>query len=243
MRCYAYKRSDGTRLEDVIAARSQDEAFSLLRKRGIRPIKLWAAPGQRRALHALVAVGSLAVVAALLGVGWLSGQKMSRVTSETEALAEATETRHQLAEPVATDLFEQPAERFLALYAQPGREVKTPQSTKELSADLLTFLGRPSSPAREGESASASALRRIVAGMKAEMHGWVMQGCSVQDAVNRIIQRQRMEVAYRQKLIDDLAQAAKAGDEISLYETWERSNGWLKSMGIAEIPLPDIQHE
>ena len=39
---YQYRGSDGRYREDMIEAANRDEAFSLLRKNGIRPSKLWA---------------------------------------------------------------------------------------------------------------------------------------------------------------------------------------------------------
>ena len=44
---YAYKTSDGIRHEDSIEAESRDAAFTLLRGRGIRPIKVVAADGSK----------------------------------------------------------------------------------------------------------------------------------------------------------------------------------------------------
>ena len=44
---YAYKTSDGVRHEDSLDAGSRDEAFAVLRGRGIRPIKVVAADGSK----------------------------------------------------------------------------------------------------------------------------------------------------------------------------------------------------
>ena len=44
---FAYKTSDGVRHEDSLDAESRDEAFAILRGRGIRPIKVVAADGSK----------------------------------------------------------------------------------------------------------------------------------------------------------------------------------------------------
>ena len=72
---YAYKTSDGSRHEASIEAASRDEAFALLRKEGIRPIKVVAADGakangeirgvRKRVVAAIVALVAVAVVAAV----------------------------------------------------------------------------------------------------------------------------------------------------------------------------------
>ena len=44
---YAYKTSDGTRHEATMLAKSRDEVFAELRKRGIKAIKVVAADGSK----------------------------------------------------------------------------------------------------------------------------------------------------------------------------------------------------
>ena len=66
---YAYKTSDGVRHEDSLDANGRDEVFEVLRRRGIRPIKVVAADGskangevrglRKRAVFGLVALAAL----------------------------------------------------------------------------------------------------------------------------------------------------------------------------------------
>ena len=68
---YAYKTSDGTRHEATMVAKSRDEVFAELRKRGIKAIKVVAADGskangeihgvRKRVVAALVAFVALGV--------------------------------------------------------------------------------------------------------------------------------------------------------------------------------------
>jgi len=76
---YAYKTSDGTRHEDSVEAVSREEAFAVLREKGIRPIKVVAANGskangetrfvtRKRFVVAALVVGLVLGVAAVLWV-------------------------------------------------------------------------------------------------------------------------------------------------------------------------------
>ena len=76
---YFYKTSDGIRHEDEIVASSRDEAFAVLRKKGIRPIKVIAADGSKAngeqhgvRKRVVVAVSLFAVLAtaAVFSVRW-----------------------------------------------------------------------------------------------------------------------------------------------------------------------------
>lgn len=232
---YTFKTSEGVRREAEIDAPTKDEAFSSLRDRGVRPIRLWEKPGQHRVRVVLLVAGGVLLIGALIGVSWSFGRFSSKPAAGSDS---GTAIRHQLASQVSVEIFDQPAERYLALYAQPGRKVEPVKMTRELLEDLNRFLLRESTPPRSGDTGDERELRRIVAAMKAEMRTWAENGVPLRDCLSRIIQRQNMEIGYREKLIADLGQLVKTGDDIAAYEHWERANDWLESMGLETIPLP-----
>ena len=87
---YCYKSADGIRHEEKIDASSRDEAFALLRQRGIRPIKVMADCGTKANGEVRFVVGKrLAVACAAVGLvaGVLSVLVIGRVkTIDTRSI-------------------------------------------------------------------------------------------------------------------------------------------------------------
>ncbi|MBR4614830.1 MAG: hypothetical protein IKO55_04435, partial [Kiritimatiellae bacterium] len=131
---FAYKTSDGVRHEDSLDANCRDEAFQVLRGRGIRPIKVVAADGskangevrglRKRAVFALVALA--AVVAGV--VAYLGGERTGAATAVNSA---TSAPRHQIyGDPATVEGLEhgdfaavlpRAGDQMLAVFAQPGK--------------------------------------------------------------------------------------------------------------------------
>ena len=202
---YTYRSPDGVRHEARIRATGRDAAFALLRGQGIRPMKLYPAPGilnrlridgWRWAMAAMLVAAGLAV-AALIG---------RNVSDRHRPTAWDVLPRHQL-EGLPSDWCQRlgdylpPADAYLALFAQPGRmDIReTGSSGSPLTEEALL---------REVPSPSADdppwvvALKRVLVGMKEEAVALVKLGKDPTEIAIWLEERQKMEAEYRRQILE-----------------------------------------
>ena len=268
---YTYRSSDGQRHTAEIEAENRDAAFGRLRAElGIRPIRVVLAgeasrqdggpPSQRRAL-VLGVLGVLAVLA--LGAWWWlttrpeSAPYQVMTPQGPVTLSVATPLARQripgdrarieaaVAQGRDSPVFRLAAERWLARYAEPGRQVNGAErpAVADFEAALRETIRIASTDYTEWVD-----LKRIVAGMKREMGAYLAAGGTVEGYLAELEKRQKLEISYReragQKLREMLADTAAHQDSSrdflrDAYEYWLKANAQLKSMGIWEMPLPD----
>ena len=154
---YTYRSSDGVRHTDKISAETRDAAFSALRERGIKPIKVVAADGSKENGEGRVrggvpkrVVAGLCVVLALVVGGmsfWLGSRKgASEITTVITPQGPIKYTvatplsrqviagdRRRIAESISS-IFKFPAEVALAHFAEPGRSVDIDKQGNEKGA-------------------------------------------------------------------------------------------------------------
>ena len=224
---YFYKTSDGVRHEGRISASNRDEAFSTLRNSGIRPIKVIACDGSkengapaRRGIKNKVAIISLSA-ALLVTLAYIivdmhsaehvalpqtAADKMRGIESNIVKVKKIAKPRprKQLSQQVEnpSSFFLHEAESFLSRYAQPGRELDSQEFSEAMKDDLLDALEdviiiHPSDPREVTE------LKHIVAGLKEEASMILAGGKSVDDLIAWFDERQKMEIAYRKRIIED----------------------------------------
>ena len=250
--CY-WKTPDNARHGGEIEARDREEAFALLRTRGIRAIKMepkgWETGRGYRGVRRRVVVLGVAAAAALgAGVAWWlawRGERLARYTVITPqgpvtCMVAAPLPRQQIPgdrgriDTARTAAFSLDAERFLACFAEPGRTVslKARPTAQEFDAALRVPIRIASTDFTE-----AVDLKRIVTGMKREMRAY-LAGCgTVAGYLAELENRQRLEVSYRESAAKRLS--AMMPKEGSAYSYWLKANSQLKSMGIYELPLPE----
>ena len=271
---YTYRSSDGQRHTAEIEAENRDAAFGRLRTElGIRPIRVVLAgeasrqgggsSSQRRApvLGVLGVLGVLAVLA--LGAWWWLTARPEAVPYQVMTpqgpvtLSVATPLARQripgdrarieaaVAQESDSPVFRFSAERWLARYAEPGRQVNGAE--RPAVADFETAL-RETIRIASTDYTEWVDLKRIVASMKREMGAYLAAGGTVEGYLAELEKRQKLEISYReraeQKLREMLADTAARPDSSrdflrDAYEYWLKANAQLKSMGIWEIPLPD----
>ena len=240
---YAYKTSDGVRHEDVIDAPSREVVFSTLRERGIKAIKVVAADGSKangaphRRSRTPYVIAGVAILLALLSSifalrpsvtpMWRNNRELPQRGRQKGANLPAP--RHQLSAPLNMDdlPFAHPSEQFLARFAQPATPMAevSEADLAVLSADLsealktdITIL--PDDPAVMVE------LKRIVVGLKQEARLIIESGRTGLEALRYFMDRQRMEVEHRKRLMERVV----AG-ELPKAE----ANSMFRTMGFREI--------
>ena len=244
---FLYRYQSGETVhEESIRASSQAEAYSTLRKAGVRPMKVWPQPGFFNRLSALgkrgtaIVVLSLVLVAAVcIAISYRERAVGAVAIAEDESVAKPL-PRQQCAKVDAGFAFE--TERFLSNFACPGDPFVVGSAaagngivSSGVAVVLPDFEEAIKSPIRivEGDSADVVLLKRIVAGLKQEARLLMAsKGRNSVAVLEFFMARQRMEVDYRQKVLDGLSENADAEDWRDRLETANKS---LRVTGLKEI--------
>lgn len=260
---YTYKTSDGIRHEGEIDAPGRDEAFTALRQRGIRPIKVVGrdsthASTWRVRLVVAVLSGIVVALAYLLYVEKHETPSDASVPRTTRGVLETAPVEvpsgNRLARPRArkpiaglvkfsdgldkllSATFTHPAEVYVARFAQPGLEV--PPTDEKATLDMLEYdlqdaLDDPIFILSDDSRAIAD-LKRIVSGIKEEVSLLLTSGKSIEDVRVWLEGRQKMEADYRQQIVSRLEIGELSADE---------ANGMLVSMGFAPVDAPPTSQQ
>ena len=247
---YAYKTSDGIRHEATMVAKSRDEVFAELRKRGIKAIKVVAADGskangeihgvRKRVVVALVAFVALGVGVVAYFTGTRSGGDLG--DSATTAFATGQDRRQVIGDAAIiekgirngwSEVFKLEGDRFLASFAIPG--VKAGQrntSEKEFAAALENKC-----EIKPNDSIEVKQIKAMVEGMKDEARRYIAAGGSIVSYGKRLTERQDAEIAIYERIKTDLekAHSSMSEDEYMIY--WEKRNDELRNLGIKTIGL------
>ena len=246
---YAYKTSDGIRHEATLNASSREEVFTVLRKQGIKAIKVVAADGskangevrgvRKRAVAALVAFVALGVGV----IAFLTGTRTGGSSAPSEPTFTTDQDRRQIIGDAAiieknirngwTDVFKLEGERFLASFAIPG--VKAGQrntSEKEFQAALDNHC-----EVTETDSLEARQIKAMVEGMKNEARRYIAAGGTIVEYGKRLTERQDAEIAIYNRVKADLDKARKIMKDEEFMDYWEKRNDELRNLGIKTIGL------
>ena len=230
---YEYKTKDNERREGAMAASSRDDVFRLLKAKGIRPSKVTLAPGVLNRLLSFGKRGIAIVVLAIVSIALAVALGRARAPAASHALL--ISERHQIyGDPsiieemessAYANVFTHPGERFLANFAQPGREV-LPSARCEpalVAACLTNAIVFATDDSRE-----VVELKRIVNGIKAEMRAYIEAG-SAADYVRELWNRQREEQMIYKRVLNEL----EDNPDSVLREERNRS---LRELGLRTVP-------
>ena len=242
---YAYKTSDGTRHEATMVAKSRDEVFAELRKRGIKAIKVVAADGSkangevhgvRKRIVAII-VAAVSIIVAIF---------VNSVTKRSDLfVTEFTNARRQVIGDAAiiekgirngwSDVFELEGERFLASFAIPGAQAgQRNTSEKEFAAALENKC-----VVTDSDSLEARQIKAMVEGMKNEARRYLAAGGSIVEYGKRLTERQDAEIAIYNRVKADIDKARATLSESEFMTYWEKRNDELRNLGIKTISLSD----
>lgn len=254
---YSYNTSQNEKREgQVIFASNRDAAFSELNRRGIRPYKLYPAPGL---WNRLLAIGGRGLAIVLLAVALVLFVAISLTQhKDIVKLEQGGDVREIVNEAITSkvrrqligdqgviekgirtgwaDVFDHEGERFLASFAIPG--VPATVRTTNVAA-LDESLGRVVETG-EGDGMEARQIKAMVEGMKDELRRFKAAGGSVEQYGRRLVARQDEEIAIYSRAVNEVEQAAKGGmDRAALAELVDVRNDELRRMGIRPVALPD----
>lgn len=253
---YAYKTSEGKRLEASTDASSRDAVFETLRAQGIRPIKVVAedgskANGEMHGVRKRVVAALVLLAATIVGAfAWLIGERTGAATATNSAVSAP---RHQIyGDPAIVSGFERgefgnvlprDGDRLLAIFAQPGKLMCAKGAdVRTLSgADAILLVDYAKSTlATEhdvaflpGDSREVRELKQIVNGMREELREYLANGNgTVQSYWRRLNERTQAEMRIYERTKRELENETSE-------EAWEQKNDALRRLGLRTIPNPN----
>ena len=239
---YQYQDKAGFHTGEIRAG-SESEAYSLVRKSGIHPMKVWPSPGLLNRLssigkrgYAIIGLALALVVAVYFAIG-RPPRTEERTGGGGVPGSLASVPRRQL--PPVDVVFAYDSEATLALFARPGDSVGLDVDVESGFADLDEALAAPT-VAMKGDSSDAILLRRIVAGLKDELRQARAAGESIEESVARLVSRQRMEVSYRAMSVRELRDEPTPE---SMRRRLAEVNASLRTAGIRQIDESEVIKE
>lgn len=228
---YTYQDHEGRVHQDEIGAPSQSEAYSALRKSGVRPMRVWPKDGNpgkspfrigKRVLCAAVAATALAVGA----VAYLAGRSSSpaqpvpapsvaKERSQGVVSSEIVEIRagkriakprprRQIELPSPADAekaLPHPVERLLMRYARPGCVAETTLPDLAPLEDDFYTALEDVIWIEPDDSKQIIELKRVIQTLKNEAEARTLDGSTFKDVMDWFEQRQKMEADYRRGVI------------------------------------------
>ncbi len=253
---YAYKTSDGVRHEDSIEASSRDEVFTVLRGKGIRPIKVTAADGSKangemRGVRKHIVVGLVLLAAVVAGiVAFIGGERKGAGSATNSA---ALSPRHQIyGDPATMEPLERGefaavlprvGDQMLAVFAQPGKFMcakgANPRRIDAKSYEAFEEYARGEIAAEKdlvidsAEQREIRELKQIVNGIREEMRLYLENGNGTPRSFwRRLNERTTQEMQIYERTRRELENEKSP-------EVWEEKNEALRRLGLLTIPNPE----
>ena len=248
---YGYKTSKNETCSGVIDAPSRDAVYQKLKEQGIHPFKVELAPGlfNRLAAFGKRTFALLVVVVALVvaAVAILTKPVEVQVSPENGPMP-----RHQIyGDPALMErmektlfasVFDNPGDRVLARYAQPGAlDFMIPlKEVKAAAADLDALVANPPElfPEPEGgaeasnEPREVKELKQIVLSMREELAHYLANGVGTTERyVRRLNERQKKEAQIYTTAKAEIEKSADTAE-------WTRINDSLRAIGLKTVPEP-----
>lgn len=246
---YEYRTSDNVRHDGVINAPNRDAAFAALKERGIRPGSVSEAPGF---FNKLFGKGKRWITIGVLGLGCLVlgavSVHFSREAQSTELQSQISD-RHQIYGDAAIimagvktewrDVLENPGDRILAKFVQPGVVVARIWMQKNIGDELMTTF-QSKMETQPNDLTEYRQVKAIVRGLRVELRQYLDDGGSAIGFLERLDERQNLEASIYRRLEAEVLQAK---GQPNLYALWQTKNEELRALGIRTIPLPEELEE
>ena len=230
---YFYQTKTNENRSGWISARDRENAYTLLRKQGIRPYRIvgddplnWRPWATGAVIAVLVAALAVAVVVALRSGDDRAPMQRAQLYGDSSVIAQGVYTDW-------ADVLKSPLDRFLAAYAQPGSNALAPLMTADEIAAFPAELEKGVEHV-DGEPMEVRQLKNIVSWLRLEMRGHLAAGESVGQYMDFLEERQQGEREFRDHAVEMLERVPAS----HLHQTWLGVNARLRERGIAPLPMP-----
>ena len=237
-----------------VSASTKDAVFCILKEKGIRPSKVYEAPGFFNKLFGKCK--RWIVIAVLVAViAGMSLHQVFRGVSDEEVSVERLYVDNGFARPIDRRqiwgdeavinmaaksnwkvIFPNPADRLLSLFAQPGFMVPVfPRVPSTIKSDFERALNERFVIA-ESDLDEYKQMKCIVEGMKMELREYLAAGGSLEGYFRRLVARQKEEADFLKKAQERLNAQIKSG--VDPFEAWQNTNKILRGQGLKTIVMP-----
>ncbi len=252
---YEYRTSDNAKHRAVVSAVSREAAFAALKEKGIRPSSVVEAPGffnklfgkyKRWLAIAVLLTAVFGLVVALMRSESPGGPD-DVVYATADGRANPIERRQIWGDAAVIEqaagthwrmLFRNPAERLLALFAQPGYLLKDfPPVPESIHADFDAAL-ESRLVIHPSDLDEYKQMKCIVEGMKDELRAYIKEGGTLDGYLKRLVRRQREESDFIERAKKELDGRIERGEDG--FAAWQEINRLLREQGLKSIPLPSL---
>ena len=243
---YGYKTSANETRDGCINASSRDDAFARLKRMGIKPFKVYLAPGifnricsfgWRGGAIALLAVGLVVAIAVIV-----SAKKEIRsykTTSDERTRRQVQGDALLIARGIRNGwdfVFSTTGEQFLASFAIPGVKAGRRSVDEE---ELKASLDRHVMPETD-DSAEVRQIKSMVEGLKDEAREYIKDGGTIREYAVELVKRQEAELAIYSRVVGELEELKNSGmSQDDLENVWLERNEELRNLGIGVVPFPE----
>ena len=196
---YYYQTSQNENRTDVIDARDRADAYTKLRKQGVRPYRVVGDDPAKWRRYLPVVTIVMFVIAIAVAAVVVDVNVVRSVSDAPIARQQIVGDETFISAQVMTDwgdVLPCALDRYLAAYAQPGWEVSRPIPAETALEDLKTPI-----KISDSDRPEVRQLKRILLQMREELSELVTNGGTLADYAVIISDRQASEVALRQKAI------------------------------------------
>ena len=239
---YNYRDKNNVVHEGVCNAHDRDAAFRQLKKSGIHPSRVVAAPGVMNKVFGsgkrwLAIIGLAAIVVVLIVDRIVTSQLTRAQNMPRHQIYGDPALFEELARNDYRTVFENVGERFLARYSQPGAEVvgiamMEAKKLDEIAQSLEECIGKKI-PIHDSDAREIRELKQIVEGMKLELEEYLSDGVgSVRLYLQRLDERQESECG----LLRRARMLLQSETDLSI---WKKVNDDLRKVGLRTIAPPE----
>lgn len=234
---YEYRTSDNAKHNGVIRAADREAAYALLKKQGIKPSRFSEAPGFFNKLFGKgkrwIAIGVLCAVCLVLCAVLIRTERKEQdarhkaQTSERHQIYGDPSIIEEIESSAYASVFTHPGERFLAYFAQPGREVPL---AARCDADVVAACLTNAIVVAADDPREVAELKRIVNGIKDELRAYLEEGGAA-DYIRQLRDRQREERMIYLRVLNEL----EGNPDPAIREERNKS---LRELGLRTVPRP-----
>lgn len=224
---FFYQSKDNKSLDDWIVAKDRNDAYTQLRKRGIKPYKLLGR--NPIAWKRWAAIGVLSASVAVLA--WMLIEEKTETQDDTEPRAQLygdPAIIQQLASNGWRDTFSL-GDAWFARHAIPAGECDCPTDSPHLDAKHLAI--------PDGASPELGRMIKVINGMKDEYAVFLAAGGSQEDYMTLCDERLAEERDIVAKYNAKFRNLRTKGTSISA--EWANHNAVLRSMGLPTVTMPE----
>ena len=242
---YEYRTSDNVPHRGTIAASNKEAAYDTLKAQGIKPGKVWEAPGLFNKIFGKgkrwIAIALLAIALAGVTATLFSVKRDGEVAVREFEDASLYEDRGQIYGPKAVlveleaneyaSVFSNALERYLAPYTIPAKFVGSRKV--DLPRELTREEIRKPVQIAESDLDEAKKLKRMVNGLKREFDEYLTDGGNVSGYLQRLDIRQKAEAGVYERTKASMLRERDIN-------VWREKNAELRAKGLPMVDPPSI---